>query len=158
MSESTTSVRMPLFDRLTDDETWVSWEPRPRRTLDRQGLRQSVRRELEQLFNTRSPLPVHYVPAADRTVLDYGIPDLSEYSPRNPDDRTQLAEMLRRAIVAFEPRLGEVRVRISEQLATARTLVAQLEAVLIAEDVREPVSFELVVALNDGKVVVDGGS
>ncbi|HYH10581.1 MAG TPA: type VI secretion system baseplate subunit TssE [Thermoanaerobaculia bacterium] len=158
MSESTTSVRMPLFDRLTDDETWVSWEPRPRRTLDRAGLRQSVRRELEQLFNTRSPLPVHYLAPSDRTVLDYGIPDLSEYSPRNPDDRTLLAETLRRAVVAFEPRLGEVRVRVSEQLGTARTLVAQLEAVLVTEDVREAVSFELLLGLNDGKVLVDAGS
>ena len=151
-----TSVRMPLFDRLTDDETWVSWEPRPRRTLDRAGLRDSVRRELELLFNTRSPLPVHHVAPADRSVIDYGIPDLSEYAPRNPDDRTLLAETLRRAIVAFEPRLAEVRVRMPEQQVMPRTLVAQVEGVLLVEDVREPVSFELVVALNDGKVLVDG--
>lgn len=154
MSESTT-VRMPLFDRLADDETWVSWEPRPRRTLDRMGLRDSVRRELEQLFNTRSPLPVHHLSPGDRSVIDYGIPDLSEYAPRNADDRSLLAETLRRAIVAFEPRLSEVRVRMSEQQVAARTLVAVVDAAILVDDVREPVSFELVVGLNDGKVLVD---
>jgi type VI secretion system protein ImpF len=157
MKESS-SVRMPLFDRLTDDETWVSWEPRPRRTLDRMGLRDSVRRELELLFNTRSPLPVHHLPLSDRSVINYGIPDLSEYAPRNADDRALLAETLRRAIVVYEPRLAEVRVRMSEQQIGARTLAALVEAVIVVDDVREPVSFELVVGLSDGKVLVDAGA
>lgn len=154
MSETTT-VRMPLFDRLADDE---AREPRPRRTLDRMGLRDSVRRELELLFNTRSPLPVHHLLPAERSVINYGIPDLSEYAPRNADDRALLAETLRRAIVAYEPRLVEVRVRMSEQQVGSRTLVALVEAAIVVDDVREPVSFELGIGLNDGKVLVDAGA
>src|SRR3954452_16317171 len=95
------NVRTPLFDRLTGEE----------RTLDRQGLRDSVRRELELLFNTRSSFPSRRLPGAPLTVIDYGIPPLADFSARSTDDQNRLAAALRDAIAAFEPRLASVRVR-----------------------------------------------
>jgi type VI secretion system protein ImpF len=143
-----TNVRRPLFDRLVDGNPYEH-EARPLRTLDRAGLRQSVRRELELLFNTRSSTPGHPV-----SVIDYGIPDFGTFSPRNPDDRNRLADVLRRAAVVFEPRLSDLRVHVAPIDGDAMNLRAQIEGTLFVDGVREPVSFEAGVDLREGRVHV----
>ncbi|HYK01918.1 MAG TPA: type VI secretion system baseplate subunit TssE [Thermoanaerobaculia bacterium] len=147
-----TNVRSPLFDRLVDSNRYEH-EARPLRTLDRAGLKLSVRRELELLFNTRSPVPAHRL-TSDRTVIDYGIPDFGTFSPRNADDRDRLADVLRRAAVAYEPRLSDIRVRVVPVEGDAMQLVARIEAMLLVDGVREPVSFEAGMDLREGKVVL----
>jgi type VI secretion system lysozyme-like protein len=147
-------VRKPLFDRLVESD----FRADEGRTLDRAGLKQSVRRELEQLFNTRAPLPVHHLSSAQRSVVDYGIPELSTYSARNPDDRVLLGEMLRRAVSIYEPRLADVTVRVLPAPGDDLSLVARLEAVLFVEGVHEPVSFELQILMREGKVNFDAGA
>jgi type VI secretion system lysozyme-like protein len=143
-------VRTPLFDRLVDRDPFLRREVRPMRTLDRRGLKESVRRELEQLFNTRCPIPTHRLRLRERSVIDYGIPDFSTFSPRRFDDRTRLADVLRRAIEAFEPRLASVRVHVDAVGGDDMALVAVIEADLIVENVTEPVSFETVLQLKEG--------
>ena len=125
------NVRTPLFDRLAGGE----------RTLNRQGLKDSVRRELELLFNTRSSFPSRGIPGAPLTVIDYGIPQLSDFAARNPNDQAALATALRVAIEAFEPRLASVRVLISPPAGDSLGLTVTIQADLIANSVREPVSF-----------------
>ena len=122
------------------------------RTLDRRGLKESVRRELEQLFNTRCPIPSHRLRLRERSVIDYGIPDFSNFSPRRFEDRARLADVLRRAIEAFEPRLANVRVHVDG--GDDMTLVGIIEADLVVENVTEPVSFETVLQLKEGSVDV----
>lgn len=146
MEES--NVRRPLFDRLVDSNPFER-EARPLRTLDRAGLKQSVRRELELLFNTRSSTP-----GPPFSVVDYGIPDFGTFSPRNPDDRNRLADVLRRAATVFEPRLQEVRVYVAPIDNDAMNLRAMIEGVLLIDGVREPVSFEAGVDLREGRVRV----
>ena len=107
MATQKIEVRMPLFDRLVDRDPRLPHELRPTRTLDRRGLRESVRRELEQLFNTRCPFPAHRLPIRERSVIDYGVPDFSVFSPRSYDDRVHLAELLRRTFHR-RPRLPEL--------------------------------------------------
>ena len=80
MAERKVEVRTLLFDRLVDRDPKLRHEVRPMRTLDRRGLKESVRRDLELLLNTRCPLPAHRIPPRDRSVVDYGIPD-----PLGPD-------------------------------------------------------------------------
>jgi type VI secretion system lysozyme-like protein len=125
------NVRTPLFARLTGGE----------RTLDRQGLRDSVRRELELLFNTRSSFPSRRVPGAPLTVIDYGIPPLTDYAARNTNDQSELAAALRTAIEAFEPRLASVRVFIAPPEEDTIALTVTIQADLVIDAVREPVSF-----------------
>ena len=124
------------------------------RTLDRRGLKESVRRELEQLFNTRCPIPAHRLRLRERSVIDYGIPDFSTFSARRFEDRARLADVLRRAIEAFEPRLAHVRVRVDEVGGDDMSLAAVIEADLIVENVTEPVSFETVLQLKEGSVEI----
>lgn len=142
------NVRTPLFDRLVGGE----------RTLDRRGLRESVRRELELLFNTRSFFPAHRLPGAPLTVIDYGIPPLTDFSPRNPTHQEDLAAALRIAVETYEPRLRAVRVRVIPPPEDQIALAVSIEAELIADAVPEPVSFVLGIDVREGKVEVNGGA
>lgn len=158
MGERKTEVRTPLFDRLVDRDPRLRREVRAMRTLDRRGLRESVRRELERLFNTRCPIPAHRLAGRPRTVLDYGIPDLSGFSPRSYEDRERLADVLRRAVEAFEPRLAEVRVHLEPAPGDELALAGRIEAVLVTDSIPEPVSFLTVLQLKEGEIEVHDGS
>ena len=155
MEEREINVRRPLFDRLVDSEPRDPHEVRPLRTLDRAGLKQSVRRELELLFNTRSPSPAQRPSGYEQSVIDYGIPDLAAFSAGNPDHRAQLAEAMRRAAAFFEPRLHEIRIRLAPEPGRDASLGAQIEASVVIDGVPEPVSFEIVLERSSGKVRVD---
>jgi type VI secretion system protein ImpF len=144
-------ARMPLLDRLVDTDPRSPAEPRPARTLDREGLRDSVRRELERLLNTRSSLPADRLESRELTVIDYGIPDLSAFSAGDPDDQRRLAAIVARTVAAFEPRLRDVKVAAGSFLAADRSLPLTLEATLVAESWSEPVSFPILLGVQDGR-------
>jgi len=157
MSERKVQVRMPLFDRLVDRDRFLRRELRPMRTLDRRGVKESVRRELEQLFNTRCPVPAHRLAGRLRSVIDYGIPDFSTFSARNFDDWQRLAGILREAIEVYEPRLAQVNVSVEPKAGDDFVLVAHIEAVLITENVPEPVSFTTTLQTKEGSAEVHAG-
>jgi len=138
------NVRTPLFDRLAGGE----------RTLGREGLRESVRRELGLLFNTRSSFPSRRLGDVPLTVIDYGIPALTDFAAANADDHVRLAAALRTAIEAFEPRLTSVRVVVAPPADDAIALSVTIEATLVADGVREPVSFPVDVDLRQGTLNV----
>src|ERR1700730_10032726 len=154
MNERRIEVRTPLFDRLVDRDPRLQREERPLRTLDRGGLYESVRRELERRLNTRCPLPAHRLAGRERSVIDYGIPDFSGLSARSFADREQLAELLRQAVAAFEPRLAEGRVRLEPAPGDDLALPGRIEALLRVGAVPEPVSFVTVLQLKEGEVRV----
>lgn len=158
MATQKIEVRMPLFDRLVDRDPRLRHELRPMRTLDRRGLRESVRRELEQLLNTRCPFPAHRLPIRERTVIDYGIPDFSNYSARKFEDRQRLADVLARTIAVYEPRLIDVRVELEPVAGDDFTLHGVIEARMLTDNVAEPVSFETTLGLKEGTVEVHAGS
>ncbi len=145
----------PLFDRLVDSETWSHHEVPPRRTLDRDGLRESVRRDLERLLNTRSPLPADQLAQHQRTVIDYGIPALPGFAPPNPDDRLRLAAVVEAAVAAFEPRLHRLRVTV-EETAEHRALAVRIDADLVLGTVTEPVTFPVLIRAQAAEVRTGG--
>ena len=158
MDERKVEVRKPLFDRLVDRDPRLRREVgRPQRTLDRRGLRESVRLELERLFNTRCPLPAHRLADRPRSVIDYGIPELTGFSARNVEDRDRLAELFRRAIEAFEPRLEGVRVRFEPDPDDDLSLAGLIEGFLRVDAVAQPVSFHTGIETRSGKVEVHAG-
>ena len=147
---------MPLFDRLVDRRPDLRRESPPMRTLDRRGLLESVRRELENLFNSRNSSPAHRLSTSELTVADYGIPDFAPLGPSNPDDATELADLLRRAVEAFEPRLSGVEVEIDVKAGGDRGLAARVRGFLTVDDVPQPVSFPALLRSSDSEVGIDG--
>jgi type VI secretion system lysozyme-like protein len=128
MADVASPVAMaPLFDRLTDAARGQGLEE-----LDREGLIQSLAREAAMLLNTRSPRldnssdnrPDNTSNPRPRGVIDYGVPDLSEYHPADPQARRDLEAALTSVLAAFEPRLARPAVRLipvaSEEAAAYR--------------------------------------
>jgi type VI secretion system lysozyme-like protein len=131
--------RAPLFDRLRAARSPA--DPQFLRFGDRQAVAESVRGELEELFNTRSPTPASRYAEQPLTVVDYGIPDLLAFNPQDQSDQARLAVHLTRAIAAFEPRLTHVRATVEPVAGRPQELLVRLSAALVIERFLEPTSF-----------------
>lgn len=143
----------PLFDRLVDLEPGLTeLERPPRRTLDREGLRESVRRELERLLATRSTRRASDIEARPLTVLDYGVPDFIHLSPQNPEERQLLEKLIAVPVAAFEPRLRNVEVEVTPREGERDSLRARIAAELLVGDVWEPILFPTLVSRGSAKV------
>lgn len=120
----------PLLDRLFDDDPASQVEPD--RPYDGDALTASVARDLTDLFNTRrSPqeLPLE-APEAEKSVLAYGLPDLTNLNPRSERDRTRLVQLMEEAARTFEPRLTRIRVELASEDALTGHLRFRLDALL----------------------------
>lgn len=131
----------PLFERLTDLDPGIDTEARPLRMLTPAELRQSVARELDRLLNTRAPVAADTLAKRQRSTVDYGIPDLSLFAPRDFDSESRLVAMVREAIEVYEPRLAHPRVRLEHAAAQNGALIVHVEGGLRLGSMIEPVSF-----------------
>lgn len=135
-------ARALLFERLVDIDPSQSSELRPFRTLSPRDLRGSVRRELTRLFDTRRHVSARKVDLGQvLTVIDYGIPDISDLSPQSAGDRQLMAAVMRQAIQAFETRLGQVQVAVAADPDDPRRVIVSIEGNLRSGTVVEAVSF-----------------
>jgi type VI secretion system protein ImpF len=151
--------RALLFERLAGDKPREREEgARPFRVHETAGMKESVRRELARLLNTRSTAPLDAVRGSgeEMSVLDYGVPDFSSLSALSGDDRNRLAAAVARAITAFEPRLRDVRVLAEGLRSNDRALILRLNALLGVGEHSEPVSFPLLVRAASGEIEVSG--
>ncbi|MRG95816.1 type VI secretion system baseplate subunit TssE [Polyangium spumosum] len=150
---STSAGRVPLFDRLIDENPAQKQEVVPYCTLDRDGLRASVARELGRILGTRSPISGDEALSRPRTTIDYGLPDL-ELGGRAlvPEELRRLVRLVQKTIEAYEPRLQNVRVEIKrrEDAPPHARLVVALTATLVTDEVREPLSFEAPLEASSG--------
>ena len=147
-----------LFERLVDEDPHTPGEAQPFRIYGVAALRASVGRELMRLLNTRCPRLGGVVNEADRTILDYGIPDFAHLSAGSDTDTQQLARILERTIAIYEPRLRNVRVTVERSRMSQSAVVGSIEGMLVVGNVNEPVSFPLLLALKSGEVVLTEGT
>lgn len=135
-------LRVPLFDRLVDSAPEVHKELTPLRVHGRDALFSSIARDLQRLLNTRrasdAPLDV-----ANATVLEYGIPDFSQFSASSVTDRRHLAETLRLAINAFEPRLQETFIHIESIDSSPHRIVGSISCKVRLGNLVEPMTFPI---------------
>jgi type VI secretion system lysozyme-related protein len=162
MAELTPKERLQpsLLDRLTDDDPGRATEPRESRVLSPARLRECVRRDLTWLFNTthlQSLQELDEVPLVSRSVLNYGIPDLAGRTASGLDT-VELEQMIRQAILNFEPRLdrNSVRVRpvIDERQMNHNALSFDVEAELWAQPLPLRLFLRTAVDLESGSVEV----
>lgn len=97
-----------LLDRLIDDRPHDSTEALETRGLSKAGLRQSVLRDLAWLFNAQAAvadaIDGEVFAYAKHSTLNYGIAPLSG-SLVSKLEMSDLEQMLRQAIIDFEPRI-----------------------------------------------------
>ncbi|MDH4015597.1 MAG: type VI secretion system baseplate subunit TssE [Chromatiales bacterium] len=108
-----------LLDRLTDDEPDTKVEPRDRRVISVAKLRSSVLRDLGWLLNTgnlESTEDLEGYPEVPTSVINFGMPSLAGLTASSTD-AAALEEVVRDAIIAFEPRIlrKTLKVKVSQQ-------------------------------------------
>ena len=150
-----------LVDRLIDNDPTVSTEPPPSRTQVLREMKQSVRRDLENLLNTRFRClsPPEHLKELEKSLVNYGIPDLTASSMGSAQDREKLCASLQKIIARHEPRFKTVRVKLQENdEAMDRTLRFRIDALLIVDPAPEPIVFDSVLKTATGTIEVRGGS
>ncbi|MFJ4153299.1 type VI secretion system baseplate subunit TssE [Pseudomonas sp. NPDC089752] len=109
MVELTSRERLQpsLLDRLSDDAREQLRESREQRVMSMRALRKAVLRDLGWLLNSTSLSTVRDLsgyPLVARSVLNFGLPDLSGKTASGLDSQT-LSRHIQRAIEDFEPRI-----------------------------------------------------
>lgn len=135
-----------LLDRLLDDEPESLQELPKLRSQRLSDLKQSVRRDLEHLLNTRIclreiPEDLEHVKTS---VLNYGIPDFSGVAMGASKQQEMLRLRVEEAIKSFETRFKQVRVElvVDPDSRQQRTIRFRIDGILHAEPAPEPVSFD----------------
>lgn len=141
-----------MLDRLIDAEPEAPGEPEASRAGSLGRLKQSVRRDLQALFNTRRGNPAPPEGGELQTSLvNYGLPDFSSASIVSALDRNQIRRALETAVARFEPRLRDVVVTLLPTPATERALHFRIDARLRVEPAPEPVVFDTVLHIHSGE-------
>lgn len=136
-------VGAPLFDRLVDLDPSRQDENPPMRVLNLANFSNSVRRDVEDLLNTRRNLGV-WREEHGRTAMSYGAGDLTGLSSESPSVRARVVKEVAEALAAFEPRLTEVLVAAATPPPAARGPVGvRIEAQLRFGRVLVPVVWEV---------------
>lgn len=147
MNRTTTTYHsLPsLLDRLMDDHPEQALEPATHQVITTQGLRSRVRRDLEQLLNTRltrSPLLETGV-ETKKSLFNYGIPDFSTLNITSGSGKQRFCLQLEQTLRTYEPRLTRIKVTIlNEPDHKDRTLRFRIDAMLRSDPVPEPITFD----------------
>ena len=163
MAELTMQERLQpaLLDRLTDDEPDKKQEPREKRLITKQKLRQAVLRDLAWLFNATRPSDREGLgdfPYVERSVLNFGLPSLSGETASTLDV-IGLEGRIRQAIIDFEPRIDastlQVEAPVSElQMDHHNVISVQIRGNLWAQPVPLEMLLRTEVDLETGSVEI----
>jgi type VI secretion system protein ImpF len=143
-----------VLDRLIDDPD----KPLPNvRASSVKYFKDSVRRDLEWLLNSRSPLENPHGKESEQSLYTYGLPDISSLSLLSLRDRQMLTKAIQAAVAIFEPRILNPRV----VLVTANDQKVQglrfvIEGVLRMDPNPEPIAFDTVLDLSSGEYKMPG--
>jgi type VI secretion system protein ImpF len=115
-------------------------------------LKESIRRDLEELLNTRR-LPARELrdfPIARSTVFNYGLEDLSSLTPGSSLGAEEVQRAVQRCLAEYEPRLTDVRVTVVSAPLARREMLLHIEAVLPVQPAAELVVFDTMLDLTSG--------
>lgn len=137
-----------LLDRLLDPQPDQGREAHRSRTQIIRELKDSVRRDLENLLNTRPPwrLPTERWPELEVSLANYGLPDFSSANLSSDENRERYRKVIEDTLRNYEPRFVKVRVvLLDEEQSMDRTLNFRIDALLHVEPEPEPIAFDSIV-------------
>jgi type VI secretion system protein ImpF len=150
-----------VLDRLIDDDPTVSREVPKNSVQVLRDLKQSVRRDLENLLNTRCR-PVTWsedLTELESSLVNYGIPDFTGSNLRAAEDPDVLFRAIESAVRNFEPRLTLVRVEpVGNKEPLDRTLRFRIDAMLSVEPIEEKIWFNSALEPATGTYQIEGDS
>jgi type VI secretion system protein ImpF len=98
-----------VLDRLIDPAS-AGTEAQRGYTLNQ--MMEAVRKDLEELLNTRQTLDdaARSRERVRNSILGYGLPDFTSVPVTTPQQRQEIAQALEATVVRYEPRLRDIRV------------------------------------------------
>jgi type VI secretion system protein ImpF len=149
-----------VLDRLLDDAPDVQREPAKSRHQVLRELKQSVRRDLEHLLNTRRrcrPAPPDLTDL-QQSLAHYGVPDFTGAYMSSAEDREKFRQVIEMVVRTFEPRFKTVRVVLLDNAEPLdRTFRFRIDALLYADPAPEPVVFDSALEPGTGTFQIKGG-
>lgn len=140
-------LRPSILDRLLDDEPHIQVEADKNRHQHLRELRNSVKRDLESLLNTRYRMvePPEEFPNLEVSILNYGLPDLATVNIADMEKKKAFTKHLEKILRDYEPRFKSVKVNhINNKDTTDRTLRFRIDATMYADPAPEIVIFDSV--------------
>lgn len=140
-------LRPSVLDRLIDNNPDINVEKDPDQHQQLKQLRNSVRRDLENLLNTRYRMlePPDEYTELQKSLLNYGLPDLAIVNISDNIKRKEFIEHLETILIEFEPRFKTVKVSYMENSDSLdRSLRFRIDATLYADPSPETVVFDSV--------------
>lgn len=136
---------LSVLDRLIDTDPEATRDPPPTRGQHLATLRAAIRRDLEELLNTRRrclgwPEALGDI---DKSVVGFGIPDFTGANMASEYEQYSFLREVERTIRLFEPRFKFVEVRrLGNTEEFDRTLSFRIYAEMYAEPAPETMTFE----------------
>ncbi|MBI3560594.1 MAG: type VI secretion system baseplate subunit TssE [Gammaproteobacteria bacterium] len=140
-------LRPSVLDRLIDNDPQNQSEVDVGRQQQSKQLRDSVKRDLENLLNTRFSVtsPPEELTQLEKSLFNYGLPDLATLNILNIHARNEFSLRLERVLAEYEPRFKSIKVNYIENKDKAdRTLRFRIDAVIYADPLPEMVVFDSV--------------
>jgi type VI secretion system protein ImpF len=147
-----TFITQSLWNRLSESE-----EIPTAHSAAVRFLKESIRRDLEDLLNTRRP-PAPELEGYDlarSSVINYGLEDLSSFYPSSGSSAQDIQQAVRRCIAEYEPRLVGVSVVAEETNLDWHEIRLHIEATLPIHPAAETVSFSTMLDVASGIYSVD---
>ena len=138
-------LRPSVLDRLFDHDPSNQSEQRVEHHQLLKQMRVSIRRDLESLLNTRFHLiqPSSELVEVDKSIFNYGLPDLATVNIMDLDRRNQFIQHLETILRTFEPRFKSVKVSFIENSDSVdRTLRFRIDTVIYADPIPEVVIYD----------------
>lgn len=151
-NENEIRITPSVLDRLLDFEPKLSQEAAKSRSKSLRELKQSVRRDLEWLLNTRC-YPENVDEGLEevlKSVVFFGLPDFTGVSAKSHIEQKRLTKALETAINNFEPRFIDLKVTLEPINNIDRLLKFRIEASLDIDPMPEPIVFDTVLQLGSG--------
>jgi type VI secretion system protein ImpF len=147
-----TVITQSVWDRLRENE-----EIPASHTAAVRILKESIRRDLEDLLNTRRPLAreLEGYDLARRSVINYGLEDLSSFYPSSGSSAQDIEQAVRRCLAEYEPRLLGVSVVAENSNPGRLEIRLHIEATLPIHPSAETVSFDTMLDVASGIYSVD---
>jgi type VI secretion system protein ImpF len=145
--EQKQKIRPSILDRLIDQDPSRQTETERDRFQVMRELRESVRRDLEHLLNSRfrilsPPLDHHQL---EQSLINYGLPDLATVNLVDAAVCSDFCRTIENTIRQFEPRFRSVRVSTLENANPEdRTVRFRIDALLHADPAPEVIIFDSV--------------
>ncbi|WFR98746.1 type VI secretion system baseplate subunit TssE [Rhizobium tumorigenes] len=150
-----------ILDRLIDEEPDRLFDP-PASTVEQiRTMRESIRRDLEALLNTRRcpEAPPASLSELKDALVSYGIDGMVSANLATDEAKLKLAQMVERRISMFETRLSDVRVTIlKSRTMTERALRMRIQATFRLHEGMPPISFESTIDPSTQRFLVEAAN